>query len=321
LLPAAGGWLVLALPRPDDHAAVPAWLEQPVEADADLWTVVARAVAHRNRGELVGRARLLDLACASLGEVSPRAEPTLSATNLGAAAPCRSLRDVVVVDLSSLWAGPLCTNLLQMAGARVVKVESRRRPDGARAGDAAFFDLINAGKESVGLDLPDRDAVSRLAALLQRADVVVEASRPRALSQLGIAAPQIAASGRLRVWLSITGYGRTDDAAQRVAFGDDAAVAGGLVAHDARGPVFCADAVADPASGLLAAAAVLDRLAAGGRWHVDVGLARTAAHLADGSIAPGPWTGAVAGPRARPSRGPAAALGQHDARWLGQLVP
>jgi hypothetical protein len=320
LLQAADGWLALALARSDDIAAVPAWLEQTLDVGGDIWTAVACRVADRERGALVERARLLDLACAPLGEVPPRAGPVVGASKLGPGPARRSLRDVLVVDLSSLWAGPLCTNLLAMAGARVVKVESRGRPDGARSGDAAFFDLLNAGKESVVLDLPRREAVGRLVALLRRADVVVESSRPRALGQLGIAAPEIAAGGRLRVWLSITGYGRAEGVAHRVAFGDDAAVAGGLVARDSRGPVFCADAVADPASGLLAAAVVLDRLAAGGRWHVDIALARTAAHLADGPVTAASWAGAVAPPRARPSRGRAPALGQHDERWLGQPV-
>jgi hydroxymethylglutaryl-CoA lyase len=45
------------------------------------------------------------------------------------------------------------------------------------------------------------------------------------------------------------------DGADRVAFGDDAAVGGGLVVWDADGPCFCADAVADPVAGLVAAAA------------------------------------------------------------------
>jgi hypothetical protein len=321
LLRAADGWLALALARPDDVAAVPAWLERPVDSGADVWAVVGAVAATRGRDGLVERARLLDLPCAFLREVAPTAGPVVAATDLGSAPPCRSLRDVLVVDLSSLWAGPLCTNLLRLAGARVVKVESRRRPDGARDGDPAFFGLLNADKESVALDLPEREAIGHLATLLRRADVVVEASRPRALAQLGIVGPEVAAGDRPRVWVSITGYGRTGEAAQRVAFGDDAAVAGGLVADDAGRPLFCADAVADPASGLLAAAAVLDRLRAGGRWHVDIALARTAAHLADGPVTTAPWPGPVASPRARPANGTAPALGRHTARWLGPVVP
>ncbi len=81
-------------------------------------------------------------------------------------------------------------------------------------------------------------------------------------------------------------------------FGDDAAVAGGLVCWQDDRPVFCADAVADPVSGLVAAAACLDALATGGRWLVDVGMAGVAAHLA-GPTLPVPTGTSAATARAR----------------------
>ena len=107
--------------------------------------------------------------------------------------------------------------------------------------------------------------------LLEHADVVIEASRPRALAQLGIDPLQLVASGP-RAWVSITGHGYRGEAARRIGFGDDAAVAGGLVVWDGPDPYLCCDAVADPISGLTAAAAVLSALAAGGRWHLDVAM-------------------------------------------------
>ena len=55
---------------------------------------------------------------------------------------------------------------------------------------------------------------------------MIETSRPRALAALGLA-PEMIPHRHGQVWLSITGYGRA--APERVAFGDDAAVAGGLV--------------------------------------------------------------------------------------------
>ena len=133
-------------------------------------------------------------------------------TNVGEAPPLA--RPAVVVDLSSLWAGPLCTRVLADLGATVIKVESDRRPDGARRGPLAFFERLHRGKRMVSLDL----AGSELRELLADADVVIEASRARALRQLGIHAEEL----RPQVWLSITGYGREVD---RVAFGDDAAAA------------------------------------------------------------------------------------------------
>jgi len=79
-----------------------------------------------------------------------------------------------------------------------VKVESARRPDGARSGPAPFFDLLNAGKESVVVDLEAPGGVDALVGWLERADVVVESSRPRALAQLGIDPCAAAAGAKCR---------------------------------------------------------------------------------------------------------------------------
>jgi hypothetical protein len=266
LVASADGWLAANLPRPDDVAAVAAWLEvDPVGADP--WSVVEREVRHRAGAALVERAELLGLAVARLGEVPPPALPVRSIP-VGDDHPPASGRPLVV-DLSSLWAGPLCTRLLADRGARVVKVETPDRPDGARRGPRAFFERLHAGKELRTLELADPE----LRELLAAADVVVEASRPRALRQAGIVAEEL----RPPVWLSITGYGRARD---RVAFGDDAAVAGGLVALDEDGPCFVADAVADPLTGIAAAAAVTSALEAGGRWVLDAAMAGVAAWVA-----------------------------------------
>lgn len=131
---------------------------------------------------------------------------------------------LLVVDLTSMWAGPLCGQLLARAGAVVVKVESPRRPDGTRGGDPAFFDWMNSGKLSYSIDF-DKDA-DDLRALLAAADIVLEGSRPAALARRGLG-PHECPPQPGRVWLRITGYGTGEPDAQRVAFGDDAAVAGG----------------------------------------------------------------------------------------------
>ena len=79
-------------------------------------------------------------------------------------------------------------------------------------------------------------------------------------------------------WVAITGYGWTGAAASRVAFGDDAAAAGGLVRWTKSGaPRFLGDALADPVTGLAAAIGALKGLASGGGVLVDVSLAGSAA--------------------------------------------
>lgn len=175
----------------------------------------------------------------------------------------------LVVDLSSLWAGPLCAHLLGRAGARVVKVESTRRPDGARAGNRRFFGWLHAGHESVAVDFTSAEGRGALADLVRAADVVIEASRPRALAQLGLA-PERLDHRAGKVWVSITGYGRSQP--DLVALGDDAAVAGGLVGWSDGEPVFCADAIADPLIGVVAALGATGSLASGGGHLIDVAM-------------------------------------------------
>ncbi|HEX4089712.1 MAG TPA: CoA transferase [Trebonia sp.] len=190
------------------------------------------------------------------------------------------LAGAVVVDLSSMWAGPLCARLLGLAGAEVIKVETPGRPDGARAGERRFFDWLHGGHRSVVLDFRAESGRRALGALIAAADVVIEASRPRALGQLGLA-PEMLPHRDGQVWLSITGYGRGGDAAGLVAFGDDAAVAGGLVGWTGGGePVFCADAIADPLTGVCGALAVARSVADGGGQLIDLSMRAVAAWFA-----------------------------------------
>lgn len=281
LLSGADGWLALSLARPDDWQLLPAWLES---GPLDSWPAVANAVADANVDILLERGRMLGLALAK----SPDHRPP------GPARWCRWLersRTVdakvsrrgtpLVVDLSSLWAGPLCAQLLGTLGARVVKVESLGRPDGARRGPTLFHDLMNAGKASIALDFSSPGDIDKLRRLLGRADIVVESTRPRALRQLGIDASALLAENPRMTWLSITGHGRNGDEADWIAYGDDAGVAAGLsnLMLDATGDImFCGDAIADPLTGAHAALAAWSAHRAGGGALVSLALSEVVRH-------------------------------------------
>ena len=289
------GWLAVSLPRPEDLEAVPAWLETKIASDESVWDLVARVAMSSATSTLVERATWLGLAVGALPPTAgdddpsrPKSFPSpwmLRGRTDGV--PTTSLESLVVLDLSSLWAGPLCSQLLGTGGAEVIKVESKSRPDAARRAPGRFFDFLNGGKKMVALDFrDDHEDMQVLRQLIERADVIIESTRPRALQQRGIEAEAIVASAsRPKVWISITGYGRTGAEAMRVAFGDDAAVAGGLVVFDEAGPCFCADAIADPATGLFAADAALELLEDGTGGVVDVAMARVAATLSGPTIA------------------------------------
>jgi CoA transferase family III len=270
LLRTTDGWCAVALPRDDDVAALPALLEVD-EVVGDHWAALTRWAAACPTGNVVARAQLLDIAAAALGE-AVAVPPAIRPSGIGAGS--RGFEGLLVADLSSLWAGPLCAQLLARAGATVVKVESHNRPDGTRRGEPAFFDWMNSGKLSYATDLDrDGDALRRL---LVAADIVIEGSRPAALRRRKLSADDVPAPPG-RIWLRINGY---RDQPDRPAFGDDAAVAGGLVGAAIDGPVFCGDAIADPLSGLEAARAVGESLCRGGGEVIDVSMAQVAARYA-----------------------------------------
>jgi hypothetical protein len=273
LVAAADGWFAMNLARVEDFDALPAWMGH--EGSDSGWDDVAATAAATTAIDAVERAQLLGIPAAVAVAPEEFHGPAV-AVSPGATAPRAAARAPrpTVVDLSALWAGPLCARLIGAAlGARVVKVEDLRRPDGARAGPPAFWRSLNGRKEERHVDLSSVAGRAEVAELLAAARVVVSAARPRALAQLGWDPARHAARGA--VWVSITGYGLIGPRANWVAFGDDAAVAGGaaVAAGGAAAPVFVGDAVGDPLAAL-GGAVVAARLARAGRGGiVDVAMA------------------------------------------------
>lgn len=274
LLPAADGWVAVNLARPVDVDSLPAVLRRDVTGDP--WDELRSDAATRPAADLAAAAQLVGIAAAVLGGDCP---PPIRLSQPGARLSS-PLPHAVVLDLSAMWAGPLCASILGRAGWRVLKVEDSRRPDGARSGPPKFYAGLHAGQAAVRLDFGTAADRAELRRLADKAAIVIESSRRRALRGLGLIAEEWIGAAPGRIWVSITGYGR-DDPEQRVAFGDDAAVAAGLVAYALDGtPVFCGDAIADPLTGLYAALAAMTSHAAGGGELIDVAMAGVSAHVA-----------------------------------------
>jgi crotonobetainyl-CoA:carnitine CoA-transferase CaiB-like acyl-CoA transferase len=287
LVRAEDGWVALNLPRPSDFELLPAVLGGPIWGDP--WAAVGEAARGRPGAELVERAQLVGIAAGVLAGLGRGREAVpFRVVPLGPSASRRRGEPIVVVDFSALWAGPLCAHLLGAAGATVVKVEDPDRPDGARVGDPHLFRLLHAGHRVVHVPFSTDQGARRIRRLVETADVVVESSRPRALARLGLSPETFLGERPGRTWVSITGYGRSGPRADYVAFGDDAAVSGGLVGWSERGPVFCADAIADPVAGLFAALGGLCSVAVGGGLLVDVSMSGASAFVQDGPPCRGP---------------------------------
>lgn len=249
-LPTADGWVGLSLARPPDLELVPALVEEEV---LDPWRSVAGWALSVTTSEAVARIELLGLpgAAVPVGAAPASSRAPVESRTIGRRR--RLPERPLVIDLTSLWAGPLCGHLVGLGGADVVKVESITRPDGARLGPAQFYDLLHAGHRAVALDFASEAGREALLDLMSRADLVLEASRPRALAHLGIVAEDVVASGTS--WLSITARGRDSNT---VGFGDDVAVGAGLFVMD-RGEVLpCGDAIADPLTGVVAGRAAAE---------------------------------------------------------------
>lgn len=316
-LPTVDGWLGLSLARPDDLALVPALVETAVD---EPWAAVASWAREITAHHAVERAWLLGLPAAAW----PAGPATRPAVRISPGARRRLTERPLVIDLTSLWAGPLCAHLLGLAGCEVVKVESTRRLDGARRASLAFYDLLHVGHDSVALDFTDLEDRGRLGDLLQRADLVLEASRPRALAALGIEAEAYVADGVS--WLSITARGRDSDT---VGFGDDVAMGAGLAVVDGADLLPLGDALADPLTGIASAAAAADALSTDHSQLIDVSMI----DVARDAVGPRPtaevhrageawWVETTTGrhlvepPKARTPEGHAAAPGAHNEKWL-----
>lgn len=269
-LAALDGHVGFSLSRPYDIDVLPALTSRN---DAAGWGDLESWTRTRTVQEVAERGRLLDMAVAPIPQTSAvRRAPVVVAD--GARRPMPDVPKVV--DLTSLWAGPVCAHLLGLAGADVTKVESVSRPDGTRAGIPSFFDALHRRSQALQLDLSDPEDLARLQDLIAGADLVLEASRPRAMAALGILAEDVVAAGTS--WLSITAHGRDTNT---VGFGDDIAAGAGLFVVDGDDVLPCGDALADPMAGTAAAAAAAEALLLPHAVLMDVSMHDVVAHAAD----------------------------------------
>lgn len=124
------------------------------------------------------------------------------------------LKDITVLDLSKVLAGPLCGQYLGELGARVIKVEPVGTGDDTRAwlpqdaGQSATFLAVNHNKRSLAVDLKSdagRAVVHRLA---QQADVVLQGFGGKTAARLGVDYDTLAQLNPTLIYCEISGYGR-----------------------------------------------------------------------------------------------------------------
>jgi crotonobetainyl-CoA:carnitine CoA-transferase CaiB-like acyl-CoA transferase len=177
------------------------------------------------------------------------------------------LKNIRILDLTSVVVGPVCTWRLGQYGAEVIKVESPEgdlmrglggmSPTGQHSG--AYLHL-NRGKRNVCLDLKKDGAREVMDRLVASCDVIVANMRPQALERLGLDGASIRKRHPDKVYCLITGYGTDGPYAGLPTY--DSVVQGatgmaGLTLQRDGTPTYVPMLICDHVAGEIAAGAIL----------------------------------------------------------------
>src|SRR5438445_5245815 len=203
-------------------------------------------------------------------------------------------REVRVLDLGNMIAGPTCTRVLGDLGADVIEVEQpvRRGPvrgwRGQYQGHSLLWKLLARNKRAITLDLHHAEGQRLCRRLYDLVDIVVENFRPGVLERWGLAYGQVAEACPHLIMVRISGYGQTGPYRDRAGFGGVAEAMAGvrfLTGYPDRPPTRVGFALADSVAGLYGAvaalAAVEERRRSGRGQEIDVALTEATFSLLD----------------------------------------
>jgi len=216
------------------------------------------------------------------------------------------LQGITVIDATHVMAGPFCTYLLKLLGARVIKIERPGEGDVMRHYDrdpeyaqmAPPFMAFNAGKESMTLDLKAPKGAEIVRKLVARGDVLVENFRPGVMTRLGLGFDALSQINPRLVYCSVSGFGQNGPLRDNPAY--DHIVQGvcgvmTLTGEPDSGPTKVGFPVVDTFTGYSAAfailSALLQRAQSGKGQLVDVAMLDSALVLMSSMVVPCLTTG------------------------------
>jgi crotonobetainyl-CoA:carnitine CoA-transferase CaiB-like acyl-CoA transferase len=204
-----------------------------------------------------------------------------------------------VVDFTTTIAGPYCTRMMADLGAEVIKIETdegdmmRSRPP-LRDGASTSFGQLNAGKQSIVLDLKRPEAREIVRRLLRTSDFLVENFRPGVMKRFTLDYDTVVQTNPKLIYCSISGYGQTGPSSGLAAYAPAIHAASGFdMAHLAyqpgrERPDNCGIYIADIMSGTYAFGAIMAALAhrhmTGAGQHIDVSMLETMLTLMVGEV-------------------------------------
>ena len=219
------------------------------------------------------------------------------------------LDGIVILDLTHVLAGPFCTQSLQDLGARVIKVERPGSGDDTRAfppflqGESAYFATLNAGKQSIALDLKAAADRSILERLVARADVLVENYRPGVMARLGYGWQDLHPRHPRLIYAAVSGFGQTGPDALKPAYDMVVQARGGVMSitgETGGPPVRVGASIGDIVAGMYLAqgvlAALYQRERTGEGAYVDVAMLDAQLAIQEHALALASATGVAPGP-------------------------
>ncbi|MGW6597861.1 CaiB/BaiF CoA transferase family protein [Streptomyces sp. NPDC055036] len=150
--------------------------------------------------------------------------------------PAPPLAGLRVLDLATLFAGPLAATMLGDFGAEVIKVEHPRRPDPSRGhgpakdGVGLWWKLLGRNKRTITLDLSIPGGRDLLLGLAAGADVIIENFRPGTLEKWGLGWDELSTANPRLVLTRVTGFGQFGPYSHRPGFGTLAEAMSGFAA-------------------------------------------------------------------------------------------
>ena len=225
-----------------------------------------------------------------------------------------------VVDFTTTIAGPYCTRMMADLGAEVIKIETAegdmmRTRQPLRDGASTAFGQLNAGKQSIVLDLKRPEGQEVVRRLLSNCDFLVENFRPGVMQRFELDHETLAKRHPALIYCSISGYGQTGPSSSLAAYAPAVHAASGFdLAHMAYQPGRdrpdnCGIYIADIVSGTYAFGACMAALAhrhlTGLGQHLDVSMLETMLSLMVGEVQAAQFPVA---PPGRPMYGPVRTL-------------
>ena len=199
------------------------------------------------------------------------------------------LKNMKVLDFTTLLPGPFATMMLADLGADVLRVESPTRLDLVRLMPpyvddenqvSCFHAYLNRNKKSIALDLKNKESLPIIEKLIMEYDIIIEQFRPGVMERLGLSYEQLKKINPNIIYCSLTGYGQTGPLRDRAGHDINYLSLSGVMSYSgtkANGPALMGIQIADVGSGsnnaiISILAATISRMTSGKGQYIDISM-------------------------------------------------